>query len=173
MADGGAFPAMIAFTPNKENERAFRDALGRFATGVTVVTTLSDQGPLGITANSFSSVSLDPPLVLWSPARASRRFAAYEAAEHYAIHILGEEQRDLCRRFSRDGLDFAGLDWTPNAEGVPLIHNCIARFDCIRHAAYDGGDHLIIVGRVLSAEIRNGPPLLFAAGNFGRFTDTP
>ena len=164
---------MTAFTPNKDTERAFRDALGRFATGVTVVTTLSDQGPLGITANSFASVSLDPPLVLWSPARSSRRFPAYEGATRYAIHILGENQADICRRFSRDGLDFDGLDWSSNSDGVPLIANCLARFDCVREAAHDGGDHLIVVGRVLSAEFRNGAPLLFAAGNYGRFTDAP
>ncbi len=164
---------MTAFTPNKENERAFRDALGRFATGVTVVTTLSDQGPLGITANSFASVSLDPPLVLWSPARSSRRFPAFEAAEYYAIHVLGEDQVSLCQRFSRDGLEFEGLDWSPNKNGVPLIGNCLARFDCIREAAHDGGDHLIVLGRVRSAEFRDGAPLLFAAGNYGSFTDAP
>ncbi len=173
MPDGGAFPPMTSFTPSKETEREFRDALGRFATGVTVVTCATDRGPLGITANSFASVSLDPPLVLWSPARASRRFGAFEAAERYAIHILGDNQIDLCRRFSRDGFDFDELDWKSGPNGVPLIGGCLARFDCVRVAAHEGGDHLIVVGRVLEAEHREGAPLLFSSGRYGRFTDAP
>ncbi len=171
MADGGGIGGMLTFTPSKDTERDFRDALGRFATGVTVVTTQSDKGPLGITANSFASVSLDPPLVLWSPARASQRFPAFEAAERYAIHVLGSDQIDLCRRFSRDGLDFAGLDWIAGEDGVPLIEGCLARFDCRRTAVHDGGDHLIVVGRVLQAGVRDGVPLLFSGGLYGRFTD--
>ncbi|MEM0947332.1 MAG: flavin reductase family protein [Pseudomonadota bacterium] len=162
---------MTSFTPSKETEREFRDALGRFATGVTVVTCATELGPLGITANSFASVSLDPPLVLWSPARASRRFPAYEAAERYAIHILGDDQTDMCRRFSRDGYDFEGLAWSPDDAGVPQIAGCLARFDCVRIASHDGGDHLIVVGRVLEAEHREGAPLLFSSGVYGRFTD--
>ena len=171
MADGGAFPTMTSFTPTKETQRDFRDALGRFATGVTVVTTATEHGALGITANSFASVSLDPPLVLWSPARASRRFPAFEAAERYAIHVLGADQIGLCRRFSRDGFDFDGLDWHAGEDGVPLIEGCLARFDCRRVSAHDGGDHLIVVGRVLQAAHREGAPLLFASGSYGRFTD--
>lgn len=171
MADGGAFSQMTAFTPSQETQRAFRDALGRYATGVTVVTCATPDGPLGITANSFASVSLDPPLVLWSPAKASRRFAAFEAAKRYAIHVLGEDQTAVCNQFATNGYDFDGLDWAANDDGVPLIHGCLARFDCSFSAAHDGGDHLIIVGRVLSAEMRDGAPLLFASGRYGRFTD--
>ncbi|MEL6645030.1 MAG: flavin reductase family protein [Pseudomonadota bacterium] len=162
---------MTSFTPGPETSRAFRDALGRFATGVTVVTTATADGPLGITANSFASVSLDPPLVLWSPAKASRRFPAFEAATHYAIHVLAEDQSGLCGRFSKDGYDFDGLAWHRGKENVPLIDGCLARFECERVAAHDGGDHLIIVGRVLQAEMRDGAPLLFASGRYGRFTD--
>lgn len=171
MADGGAFQGMTSFTPSADTQREFRDALGRFATGVTVVTTPTGHGPLGITANSFASVSLDPPLVLWSPARASRRFPAFAAAERYAIHVLGADQIDLCRRFSKEGLDFDGLDWKPAGDGVPLIAGCLARFHCARVSAHDGGDHLIIVGRVLEAQHRDGQPLLFSCGSYGRFTD--
>jgi flavin reductase (DIM6/NTAB) family NADH-FMN oxidoreductase RutF len=171
MADGGSFAPMTDFTPGPETERAFRDALGRFATGVTVVTADSDLGPLGITANSFASVSLDPPLVLWSPAKASRRYPAYEAAERYAIHVLADDQMDLCQQFSRQGTDFSGLDWRLTDDGVPLIEGCLARFDCARIAAHDGGDHLIVVGRVLRAEYREGRPLLFSSGRYGCFTD--
>lgn len=171
MADGGGYLPMQSFTPGPETARDFRDALGRFATGVTVVTTTSPEGPVGITANSFASVSLDPPLVLWSPARASRRFPAFEAADRYAIHILGADQEHLCRAFARNGTAFEGIDWAPDAGGVPVIAGCLARFDCARHAAHDGGDHLIIVGRVLSAAAREGAPLVFSAGAYGRFTD--
>jgi flavin reductase (DIM6/NTAB) family NADH-FMN oxidoreductase RutF len=161
---------MAPFVPGEETAREFRDALGRFATGVTIVTTMTDQGPLGITANSFASVSLDPPLVLWSPARTSRRFPAFEAATHYAIHVLGEDQRELCAHFSRDGFAFDALDWRKGDHGIPEIAGCLARFDCERTAAHDGGDHLIIVGRVLSAEARDGAPLVFSSGRYGHFT---
>lgn len=173
MADGGVFRDMTAFTPSKENERALRDALGNFATGVTIVTCATPSGPLGIAANSFASVSLDPPLVLWSPARASRRFPAFEAAERYAIHVLGEDQAHVCRQFASEGHNFNGLDWAEGPDGVPLINDCLSRFDCTRVAAHDGGDHVIIVGQVNSVKVRAGAPLLFSSGRYGRFTDAP
>lgn len=160
---------MTSFAPGPETLRSFRDALGKFATGVTVVTCRTPAGPLGITANSFASLSLDPPLVLWSPARSSRRFDAFAEARHFAIHILSTEQDALCRRFAGDGLDFSGLDWTTGAEGVPLFPSCLARFECTREAVHDGGDHAIIVGRVSSAEMTDGEPLLFAGGRYGGF----
>jgi len=158
------------FTPSPETERAFRDALGRFATGITVVTTQAPQGPMGITANSFASVSLDPPLVLWSPAKTSRRFAEFQAAQRFAIHVLAEDQTSLCQQFSREGLNFDGLDWAPNADGVPLIEGCLARFDCRLEAQHDGGDHVIVIGRVVACTERPGAPLIFSAGEYGRFT---
>ena len=157
------------FRPDSANGRAFRDALGNFATGVTIVTCNSTAGPLGITANSFASVSLEPPLVLWSPARASKRCAAFEAAEHFAIHVLSESQQDHCATFAKEGGNFGGLDWTRSEDGVPLIENCLARFQCVRHAVYDGGDHSIIVGRVQIASVRDGKPLVFSRGSFGQF----
>ena len=161
---------MQDFTPGPETARAFRDALGRFATGVCVVTCATPDGPLGITVNSFASVSLDPPLVLWSPARASRRFDAFEGADHFAIHVMGEGQFDLSHRFARDGCAFEGLDWSAGPGGAPLLPGCLARFACARHAVHEGGDHAIVVGRVLSAAFRDGAPLLFNAGAYGRFT---
>ena len=157
------------FTPGPETQRAFRDALGRFATGITIVTCASPRGQLGITANSFASVSLDPPLVLWSPARASARFDAFVEAERFAIHVMGEEQIDAVMRFTRDGEHWDGLDVTEGPEGVPLLDQCLARFDCARHAVHDGGDHAIVVGRVLAACRGTGQPLLFADGTYGRF----
>lgn len=155
------------FVPGPDTTRAFRDALGQFATGVTVITTQTPDGPLGITANSFSSVSLDPPLVLWSPARNAGRFAVFEAARYFAVHIVGADQAGLASAFVRDGAAFDRLDWTHGASGAPLIEGCIARFECARHAVYDGGDHAIILGRVLSVSVAPRPPLLFVAGRFG------
>ena len=161
---------MEAFEPGPETEIEFRRALGRFATGVTIVTCDSAIGPLGITANSFASVSLDPPLVLWSPARASARFATFVEAGHYAIHVMDESQVETCLRFTRTGDDWEGIGWRPGPNGVPVIEDCIARFDCARHAVHDGGDHAIVVGRVVSVwRSGGGGPLLFADGTYGRF----
>lgn len=158
------------FEPGPGRERALRDALGRFATGVTVVTCDGADGPVGITANSFSSLSLDPPLVLWSPARSSRRFEAFAAASHFAVHVLAEEQADLCLGFSMAGDAWDDVSGERNPEGVHVIHGCLARFDCALHARHDGGDHEIHVGRVLRVHTRPGEPLVFSAGSYGRFT---
>lgn len=162
---------LTRFAPGPDTSREFRDALGRFATGVTVVTCQSSLGPLGITANSFASVSLEPPLVLWSPARSSRRFDAFVEATEFAIHILGDDQTDLCNRFSNEGLDFGGLDWKANDANVPLIEGVLARFECTRHAVHEGGDHAIVVGRVTQAAFGDGNPMVFSKGRYGAFRD--
>ena len=151
------------------SERELRDALGRFATGVTIVTTTTERGPLGITANSFSSVSLDPPLVLWSPARRSSRFPAFEAASHFAIHVLSEGQRDLAERFARPGEGWpADLAYSPGIAEVPLLEGCTARFECRHDAAHEGGDHLIVVGEVLRLTEADVVPLVFHRGRYWR-----
>lgn len=157
------------FRPDPAEARRLRDAMGRFATGVTVVTCTAAGGPVGITANSFSSVSLDPPLVLWSIARSSSRFAAFATAPAFAIHILSEGERDLAARFTKGGAGFDGLDWSASPDGAPRIAGTLARFDCALHAAHDGGDHLILVGRVTAAALRDGDPLIFSQGHFGGF----
>jgi flavin reductase (DIM6/NTAB) family NADH-FMN oxidoreductase RutF len=167
MADGGI--QMVGVVPDATNTRVFRDALGRFATGVTVVTIAGPDGPMGFTANSFASLSLDPALVLWSPAKAAQRYPFFATARHYAIHVLRQDQADLPARFSRSGPGFHGLDWLPNAEGVPTLPGALARFDCAQHATHDGGDHLIIVGQVLRLALEEGEPLVFAKGRYGRF----
>jgi flavin reductase (DIM6/NTAB) family NADH-FMN oxidoreductase RutF len=149
------------------SQRELRDALGRFPTGVTVVTTMTPRGPLGITANSFASVSLAPPLVLWSPARKSRRFPAFEAASHFAIHVLSVGQRSLAERFSLPGDGFAGVDYTAGFGESPLLAGCVARFECRHAAGYDGGDHLIVVGEVLRLEQADLTPLLYFRGSYG------
>jgi flavin reductase (DIM6/NTAB) family NADH-FMN oxidoreductase RutF len=156
-------------TPLTDETRSLRDAFGRFATGVCLVTTMGPEGPVAFTANSFSSVSLDPPLVLWSPARSSRRFGVFVAARHYAIHVLGLDQADWIPRFARSGEGFVGIDAPLNDEGVPTLPAALARFDCAAHATHDGGDHAILVGRVLRASFRDGAPLVFRQGRYGRF----
>lgn len=161
----------ISFHPENESGRAFRDALGRFATGVAVVTTDGPDGPMGMTANSFTSVSLNPPLVLWCPAKASSRHAIFASAPKWSIHVLGSEQLDICHRFTRGGAAFAGLELARSDLDTPLIPGVAARFDCEAHAVHDGGDHSMIVGRVRRVTI-GGPgdrPLVFAAGRFGAF----
>ena len=158
-----------SFDPAAANARDFRNALGRFGTGVTVVTCDTGTGPLGITANSFASVSLDPPLVLWAPAKSSSRYPFYAAADHFAIHVIGADQTEICNGFARAGDAFAGLDWDTSDQGVPLINGCLSRFECTKVAEHDGGDHSIIVARVTRVTTQPGNPLLFFAGAFGGF----
>jgi len=158
---------MMQFSPDSATELQYREALGRFATGVTVVTCRAAIGPLGITANSFSSLSLDPPLILWAPSRASKRFPAFESAQHFAVHVLAEDQHGLCRAFARNGTQFEGVDWRAGDNEVPVLDGCLTRFDCTRHATYDGGDHAIIVGRVSAVATGPGNPLIFANGVYG------
>ena len=157
----------VDFTDN--SGRPFRNALGRFATGVTVVTAKTPQGPIGMTANSFSSVSMDPPLVMWCPAKASSRFASFANASHFAIHVLGEDDEAIAMNFARSGQAFAGLDVSENRHGVPLLNRCLARFECTMHQLHEAGDHAIILGRVTSAAFREGEALIFSQGTFRRF----
>lgn len=155
------------FSPDANSSRQLRDAFGKFATGVTMITAPSADGPVAIIANSFSSVSLDPALVLWSVDRGARRFPYFEAAGHYAIHVLAAEQHDICKLAARDAHLLNDHAHTLNADGVPLIDHCLARFECRRVAAHDAGDHVIIVGQVQRTEMRDGQPLTFFAGQFG------
>ncbi len=169
MADGGAM-SEIGFTPTPDNARAFRDALGRFATGVTIVTIDGPTGPMGFTANSFTSLSIEPPLVLWSLARSSGRYPFFAAACHYAIHVLAAHQAELIERFQRSGAGFDGLEHDLGPQNVPRIRGALARFDCEQHTTYEGGDHLIVVGRVQRVVSADGAPLVFAMGQKGRFS---
>jgi flavin reductase (DIM6/NTAB) family NADH-FMN oxidoreductase RutF len=151
---------------------AFRRALGRFATGVTVVTLAGPEGPLGITANSFAALSLDPPLVLWSPAKRSGRHALFTASAEFAIHILSAGQQALCDHFVRSADGFDAFPYRLSPEGVPILSGCAAVFECRLEAIHDGGDHTIVVGRVRRACSRPGATLIFSHGQFGIAEDT-
>lgn len=159
----------FSFKPGPGTARALRDALGCFGTGVTVVTTQTAKGPLAMTASSFSSVSLEPPLVLWCPAKASLRHADFVAADHYTIHILAQDQHDLAAHFARTGDDFDAIDWSRDDTGMPHLHGCLARFSCTRQQVYAAGDHSIIVGHVDQASYRPGTGLIFKRGEYGAF----
>nr|WP_105403085.1 MULTISPECIES: flavin reductase family protein [Neorhizobium] len=171
-ADTASITSEQIFVPDASTARHYRNALGAFTTGVTVVTATTPDGPIGMTVNSFTSVSLDPPLVLWSPAKSSSRHAAFTAAGHFAIHVLSADQDLLSARFTRGGLGFEELFWNQNHEGVPVIPGTLARFECELSSMHDAGDHTLILGRVLRAAHREGDPLCFSRGTFGRFAST-
>ena len=151
------------------DQKDFRQGLGLFPTGVTIVTTQSDSGePIGMTVSSFNTVSLDPPLVLWSIDRRSLSLKTFTECENFAINVLSSEQQDLSNLFASKGADkFAD---TPFNEGVgksPLFNDCIAQMECKTWKTYDGGDHVIIVGEVLSYHYNKDlEPLVFYAGNY-------
>ena len=148
---------------------AFRSALGRFATGVTIITCLDAEGAaVGLTANSFASLSLDPPLVLWSLRKASASRAAFEAARHFAVNVLAETQVDLSRRFASpaDQDRFEGGAWAPGLGSVPVLAGCAAVFECQAQACHDIGDHLLIIGRVLRLADLAVSPLVFQGGHY-------
>ncbi|MEO0343625.1 MAG: flavin reductase family protein [Pseudomonadota bacterium] len=146
------------------DEKEFKSALSAFATGVAVVTANGQDGPVGITINSFASLSLDPPLVLWSIDKASRRCQAYCDAQFSAIHFLAADQRDTAKNFTKTGVELN--DAAVNAQKVPIVENCLTRLDCESHAVLEGGDHFILISRVLNAEVGQGTPLLFYKAAF-------
>jgi flavin reductase (DIM6/NTAB) family NADH-FMN oxidoreductase RutF len=158
-----------AITPSSDNARAFRDALGAFATGVTVVTTTGDIGHVGITVNSFSSVSMNPALVMWSVAKGSKRHHSFADSGPFVIHIMGQDQDDIATGFTKDAQAFDAAVWHENTEGVRVIAHCLAAFECETYAVYDGGDHSIVVGKVLRFSHNEGEGLLFNQGKYGRF----
>ncbi len=150
------------------DERELRNALGRFATGVTVVTCQGSEGPSGITVNSFSSVSLNPPLVLWNIAKVSNSLQAYLDAEHFAINVLGADQEFLSTHFAMsDHTLWSGIEHTTSATGVPLLPGTLACFECRTHEIHDCGDHHIIIGEIERFHYEDGQPLLFFAGDYG------
>lgn len=152
----------------------FRAALGMFATGVTIVTARGPDGlPVGLTANSFNSVSLTPPLVLWSLSRRAGSMAAFSAGSHYAINILAADQHALAERFASKAVDrFAGVSWHEGTAGAPVIDGAVAVFECFNRSRYDEGDHVIFVGEVERCAHRAGAqPLIFHGGRY--YTELP
>lgn len=149
-------------TASALTNRDLRDAFGLFATGVTIVTAARPDGSqFGITANSFTSVSLEPPLLLWCLAGGSSGVAAFAPGAPFAVHVLCHEQRELALRFSRRTAD--------KFEGNPHLAGALCRFDCRVHALHPAGDHLVVIGEVQDVELRLGTPLAFHAGHFGSF----
>jgi flavin reductase (DIM6/NTAB) family NADH-FMN oxidoreductase RutF len=151
--------------------RDFRNALGTYATGVTVITAADADGkPHGLTCNSFASVSLNPPLVLWSLGMFSQRLAVFQNAGHFAVNVLGASQQALAKQFANSAEDkFAGVEWTAGRGGAPLLKGSVANFQCRAVDRYYGGDHVIFLGAVEAYAYGRQEPLLFAHGGFGRF----
>ena len=152
----------------------FRTALGMFATGVTIVTARTAEGDLvGLTANSFNSVSLSPPLVLWSLSRAAASMPAFSTGSHYAINILAADQKELALRFAAKGVDrFADVEFIEGVGGAPLLAGAAASFECFNRSRYEEGDHVIFVGEVERCTHRaEASPLLYHGGKF--YTEHP
>lgn len=160
---------MTDAVPNPDDAARFRKALGRFATGVTVITTRTEDGKLeGVTSNSFASVSLDPPLVLWSLRRQAPSLPSFVAAGRFAVNILAATQVALSRHFATPSANkFEGVAHEAGPHGCPLLADCLARFECITERLVEAGDHLIFIGRVERHMHQDGVPLLYSAGGYG------
>jgi flavin reductase (DIM6/NTAB) family NADH-FMN oxidoreductase RutF len=157
------------------DDATFRQVLARFATGVVVVTATTPDGPAGLTCQSFSSLSLDPPLVLLSTSRSSKTWPRIEATGRFAVNVLGEDQVALSDRFAVSGGDkFASVGWRPGALGNPLLDGAIAHIECDVHAVHDGGDHVIVLGRVRALEapgLEDRSPLIYFRSSYRSLAD--
>ncbi len=151
--------------------RDFRNALGTYATGVTIITAAAADGkPYGLTCNSFASVSLNPPLVLWSLGMFSQGLSIFQNASHFAVNVLGVSQHALAIKFATSSEDrFAGVEWTPGLGNAPILGDSVANFQCRAASRYYGGDHIIFLGAVEAYTYTRQEPLLFARGGYGRF----
>ena len=153
--------------------RDFRNALGTYATGVTIITAAGSDGkPYGLTCNSFASVSLNPPLILWSLGMFSQGLSVFQNASHFAVNVLGASQQALAKKFATPSEDkFAGVEWTAGLGQAPVLADSVANFQCRAVDRYYGGDHVIFLGAVEAYAYNRQEPLLFARGSFGRFTE--
>ena len=160
---------------SKINPNNFRNALGQFATGVTIVTTVDDTNlPVGVTASSFNSVSLDPPLVLWSLSKNAKSMPAYQNSGGFNVHVLASHQMDLSNKFARSEEDkFENVEWSRCKEGMPVLAEYAALFKCKTNFQYEGGDHIIFVGEVISYETNDLPVLVFHAGKYAYAKQKP
>lgn len=159
-----------AAVPPSIDPSAFRQVLGHFATGVTIVTAMHSGGPVGMAANSFTSVSLDPPYVLVCMARTSTTWPLIQSSGAFAVNMLAEGQEDVCRRFgSKTGDRFGGTAWKPAVTGSPILHDSLAYVDCTIEMEHEAGDHIIVLGRVVDlGRLIDGRPLVFWRGGYGR-----
>src|SRR5580658_7092796 len=150
--------------------RDFRNALGTYATGVAIITAAGADGkPYGLTCNSFASVSLSPPLVLWSLGMFSQALNTFQNASHFTVNVLGASQQALAAKFAKSSEDkFAGVEWTPGLGKAPVLAGCVANFQCRAASRYYGGDHVIFLGAVEAYAYNRREPLLFARGDDGR-----
>lgn len=155
--------------------RAFRRALGNFATGVTIITAKgADGATVGVTASSFNSLSLDPPLILWSSKKDARSCAVFETASHFAVNILAADQLEMSNHFARQQEDkFADVDWEEGIGGAPVFSNCAGRFQCETYDKLEGGDHWIFVGKVVDFDDFGRPPLCFHQGSYAMVYSHP
>ena len=152
--------------------RDFRNALGTYGTGVTIVTAMAADGtPYGVTCNSFASVSLNPPLVLWSLGMFSQGLTIFQNASHFTVNVLNASQQELALQFAKSSGDkFSGVEWKPGLGNAPILAGSVASFQCRAANRYYGGDHVIFLGAVEAYAYNKQEPLLFAHGGFGRFT---
>lgn len=150
--------------------KSFRTVLGQFCTGVTIITTMDGDEPVGFACQSFAALSLDPPLVLFCPTKQSRSWGAIENSGRFCVNVLAEEQQESCARFgSREPDKFAGIEWSPSELGSPILTGSLAHIDCTVETVHDGGDHWVVFGRVASlSEVRDEKerPLLFYRGQY-------
>ena len=157
------------------DQREFRNTVGCFATGITVITTLDEDGyPVGLTANSFTSLSLDPPMVLFCIDRNVTSFDAFHTNRHFAVNILSAEQQEVSQRFARSGPEkWSGVEFETWCSGCPILADCIANLECEIDSVYEGGDHVILVGLVTRMAARDGnpEPLLYFRGRYASLTD--
>ena len=175
MSDAHKHPADPANELASDNSaidpRDFRNALGSYGTGVTIVTAMGPDGnPYGVTCNSFASVSLNPPLVLWSLGMFSQRLTIFQNASHFTVNVLSVSQQALAMQFAKSsGEKFNGVEWTPGLGNAPVIAGSVATFQCRAANRYYGGDHVIFLGAVEAYAYTKQEPLLFSRGAFGRF----
>jgi 3-hydroxy-9,10-secoandrosta-1,3,5(10)-triene-9,17-dione monooxygenase reductase component len=152
------------------DQARFREVLGHFATGITVVTAMDDGEPVGFACQSFAALSLDPPMVILAPAKTSTSWPRIARAGAFCVNILEEHQEAECRAFANSGGDkFSGVDWTPGLTGAPVLEGSLAMVECTLGAIYEGGDHELVTGHVVTMEVGQGSPLLFYRSGFGRF----
>ncbi len=158
------------FCPSPEHLRAYRNTLGQFATGITVVSTVKDGTPIGMTANSFTSVSLEPALVLWCLSKQSKRYSQFIEAETFAFSVLSSYQFELAMDFAKDGDNFNSENSHQGALDLPLVTGALANLECRMHSKMDAGDHTVVIGMVEMVTLKGGDPLIFHAGHFGSFS---